>query len=112
MGNGEFGGARVSVVFESTRKPILTVLFSLLRFAEEGLYLTLSGQYALCPSVMHLLGENIANHRRERGEYQLTSVLERVREQEGFQAVLMDGERFDIGVPMGYAHTLATFGSK
>jgi UTP--glucose-1-phosphate uridylyltransferase len=46
---------------------------------------------------------------RERGEFQLTSALDRLRKEEGFYGILMDGRRFDIGLPDFYLTTLQAF---
>ncbi len=54
---------------------------------------------------MTLIGNNV----RERGEFQLTSALDRLRQKEGFLGVLMDGKRYDIGLPEYYLETLKTF---
>jgi UTP--glucose-1-phosphate uridylyltransferase len=46
---------------------------------------------------------------RERGEFQLTSALERLRQEEGFLGLMIDGRRFDIGLPQYYLETLQEF---
>jgi UTP--glucose-1-phosphate uridylyltransferase len=46
---------------------------------------------------------------RERGEFQLTSCLDRLRQEDGFHGVVIDGRRFDIGLPEHYLETLRTF---
>ncbi len=76
----------------------------------EGEYLTLFGQYIIKPQIFDYLEENIANNVRERGEFQLTSCLDRLRQEDGFHGVVIDGRRFDIGLPEHYLETLRTFG--
>jgi UTP-glucose-1-phosphate uridylyltransferase/mevalonate kinase len=76
----------------------------------EGEYLTVFGQYVLQPLLFDYLEENICNNVRERGEFQLTSALDRLRQESGFQGLIVDGHRFDIGLPEHYLETLATFG--
>jgi UTP--glucose-1-phosphate uridylyltransferase len=49
------------------------------------------------------------HHVRERGEFQLTSVLDRLRQESGFLGLLIDGKRFDIGLPDYYLDTLQAF---
>ena len=46
---------------------------------------------------------------RERGEFQLTSALDRLRQEDGFQGLIMEGKRFDIGLPEYYLETLKDF---
>jgi UTP--glucose-1-phosphate uridylyltransferase len=75
----------------------------------EGEYLTVFGQYVLEPALFDYLEENITNNVRERGEFQLTSALDRLRQERGFQGLIVDGRRFDIGLPHHYLETLATF---
>ncbi|MBT3193508.1 MAG: GHMP kinase [Verrucomicrobia bacterium] len=72
-------------------------------------FLTVFGQYVLTPKVFDFLDEHIRLNIRERGEFQLTSCLDRVRKEEGFSACRVDGQRHDIGNPQAYIKTLATF---
>jgi UTP-glucose-1-phosphate uridylyltransferase/galactokinase len=72
-------------------------------------YYSVFGQYILTPSVFQLLGRNIAENKRERGEFQLTSVLEEVRSTEGMVALVPSGKRYDIGMPDSYQATVAAF---
>ena len=75
----------------------------------EGEYLTVFGQYIIKPQIFDYLEENISNNVRERGEFQLTSALDRLRQEDGFLGLLMDGRRYDIGLPEYYLETLQTF---
>jgi hypothetical protein len=36
---------------------------------------------------------------RERGEFQLSTVLDRLRQYDGLHGLMIDGDRFDIGIP-------------
>lgn len=74
-------------------------------------FLTVFGQYVLKPSVFRHLDENIRNNLRERGEFQLTSCLDRMRVEEGFVGCRVDGRRYDIGNPEAYRQTLADYAS-
>jgi len=76
---------------------------------DENEYLTIFGQYILKPKLFDYLREHIENNVRERGEFQLTSALERMRQEDGFLGLLMDGQRFDIGLPDYYLETLQEF---
>ncbi len=75
----------------------------------EGQYLTLFGQYILKPKIFDFLKEHIDNNVREHGEFQLTSTLDRLRQEDGFLGLVMDGSRFDIGRPDEYLETLQAF---
>ncbi|MCX6079013.1 MAG: sugar phosphate nucleotidyltransferase [Chloroflexi bacterium] len=72
-------------------------------------YLTVFGQYILKPQVFDILKEHIDNNVRERGEFQLTSALDRLRQEDGFLGLVIAGKRFDIGLPDYYLETLQSF---
>ncbi|HOC88940.1 MAG TPA: UTP--glucose-1-phosphate uridylyltransferase, partial [bacterium] len=46
---------------------------------------------------------------RERGEFQLTSCLDRLRKEEGFVGYVVKGRRFDIGNPAAYRQSVIDF---
>ena len=75
----------------------------------EGEYLTLFGQYLIKPQIFEYLEEHITNNVRERGEFQLTSALDRLRQEDGFHGLIIEGRRYDIGLPEHYLETLKTF---
>jgi len=75
----------------------------------EDEYLTVFGQYIIQPQIFGYLEEHITNNVRERGEFQLTSALDRLRQEDGFLGLIMDGQRYDIGLPEYYLETLWTF---
>ena len=75
----------------------------------EGEYLTLFGQYIVKPKLFDYLKEHIENNVREHGEFQLTSTLDRLRQEDGFLGLIIDGKRFDIGRPDEYLDTLLAF---
>jgi UTP-glucose-1-phosphate uridylyltransferase/mevalonate kinase len=76
----------------------------------EEEYLTVFGMYVIKPQLFEYLEENIRNNIRERGEFQLTSALDRLRQEDGFLGLIMEGKRYDIGLPIHYLETLQTFG--
>jgi len=71
--------------------------------------LTVFGQYILKPEIFDFLEVNIKNNIRERGEFQLTSALDRLRQTDGFLGLIMDGRRYDIGLPDYYLDTLVNY---
>ena len=76
---------------------------------EEGLYLSLFGQYILKPDIFKYLEENITHNLREKGEFQLTSCLDRLRQEDGFSGYIVKGRRFDVGVPDAYRQTIMDY---
>ena len=76
---------------------------------QHGQYLSVFGQYVLTPSVFRHLDENIRNNARERGEFQLTSCLDKMRSEEGFTGCDVQGERYDIGNPEAYRQALIDY---
>ncbi|HMM29522.1 MAG: sugar phosphate nucleotidyltransferase [Chloroflexota bacterium] len=75
----------------------------------DDTYLTIFGQYVIRPQIFDYLGEHIENNVRERGEFQLTSALDRLRREDGFLGLIVDGRRFDIGMPEFYLETLQAY---
>ena len=72
-------------------------------------YLTVFGQYIITPEIFAYLEEQIENNVRQGGEFQLTSALEYLRQERGFNGLMIDGQRFDIGLPEHYLETLQHF---
>jgi len=75
----------------------------------ESEYLTVFGQYIIQPQIFEYLEDHIRNNLRQRGEFQLTTALDRLRQEHGFQGLLMKGKRYDIGLPQYYLETLQTY---
>jgi len=75
-------------------------------------YLTVFGLYIIKPQLFDYLEEHIENNVRERGEFQLTSALDSLRRDDGFMGLIMEGRRYDIGLPQYYLDTLKTFVEK
>lgn len=75
----------------------------------DGEYLTVFGLYIIKPQLFTYLEEHIAHNVRERGEFQLTSALDRLRQEDGFLGLVMEGRRYDIGLPQYYLETLQSF---
>ena len=101
-------------VTEFAEKPTLDYARTNLRVPglETDEYLTVFGQYIIKPRLFDYLQEHIENNVRERGEFQLTSALDRLRQEDGFLGLVMDGQRFDIGLPDYYLETLQEFRKK
>ncbi len=100
-------------ITEFSEKPTIDYARECLRVPglPEGEYLTVFGQYVIKPQIFDYLEEHIEHNVRERGEFQLTSALDRLRREDGFLGVIVQGRRFDIGIPEYYLETLRTFGA-
>ena len=98
-------------ITEFSEKPTVDYARASLRMAglPDGEYLTVFGQYVIKPQIFDYLEEHIQHNVRERGEFQLTSALDRLRQEDGFLGVVVQGRRFDIGIPEFYLETLRTF---
>jgi UTP--glucose-1-phosphate uridylyltransferase len=98
-------------ITEFAEKPTLDYARNNLRVRElpADEYLTAFGLYVIKPKIFDYLEEHINHSVRERGEFQLTSALDRLRQEDGFIGLLMDGQRYDIGLPEHYLETLRTF---
>jgi len=76
---------------------------------DDNTFFTVFGQYVLKPDVFRYLEEHIEHNIREKGEFQLTSGLDRLRQEDGFAGYVVKGKRFDIGIPEAYRQTLIDF---
>ncbi|MBL1200745.1 MAG: sugar phosphate nucleotidyltransferase [Nostoc sp. ZfuVER08] len=77
----------------------------------ENEFLCMFGLYLLTPKIFDFLAEHINQNFRERGEFQLTSCLERLRQQEGMTGYVVKGKCFDVGLPDAYRQTMIDFTS-
>lgn len=69
------------------------------------------GSYILTPEVFNQLKDNIDNNIvNEKGEIELTTALEQVRQKTGLLGIRLDGKMYDIGVPNEYRHTMSEYG--
>ena len=99
-------------VTEIVEKPTVDYARSNLQVAglAEGDYLTVFGQYVIKPQLFDYLKEDIENNLRDRrGGFQLTPALDRLRREDGILGQVVDGQRFDIGMPEHYLETLRAF---
>lgn len=102
---------RVLALTEFAEKPDLEYARKYLRVEglEEDVFFTIFGQYVLEPAIFEYLEENIRNNVRERGEFQLTSCLDRLRQESGFLGYVIQGRRFDVGLPEAYRQTMIDY---
>jgi len=76
---------------------------------EQDAFLSVFGIYVLQPQIFDYLREHIEHNVREKGEFQLTSCLDKLRQAEGFSGVVVKGSRFDIGLPESYRQTMIEY---
>lgn len=72
-------------------------------------FLGVFGMYVLESDIFDLLGSEIANNQRFKGEFQLTTCLDKLREKSGAIAYLVKGQYYDTGMPLFYRQTMIDF---
>lgn len=76
-------------------------------------YYSVFGQYILTPEVFKQLSENINNCvLSDRGEIELTTALEQIREKQGLLGIKLNGKMFDMGIPEEFRNTIFYYGNK
>ncbi|MBD2725695.1 UTP--glucose-1-phosphate uridylyltransferase [Nostoc sp. FACHB-892] len=75
----------------------------------ENEFLCIFGLYLLTPKIFDFLAEHINQNFRERGEFQLTSCLERLCQEEGMTGYVVKGKCFDTGLSDAYRQTMIDF---
>ena len=92
-------------------KPNLEYARSHLQMDEmkDDQFLSMFGMYVLHPKIFEYLEENINHNIRDRGEFQLTSCLDRLQQEEGITGYLVKGQCFDTGLPDVYRQTMIDF---
>ncbi|MDJ0556938.1 MAG: UTP--glucose-1-phosphate uridylyltransferase [Microcoleaceae cyanobacterium MO_207.B10] len=76
---------------------------------KEDEFLAVFGMYVLTAKIFDYLEENIKQNAREKGEFQLTSCLDKLQKSEGMTGYLVKGRCFDIGMPDVYRQTIIDF---
>jgi UTP--glucose-1-phosphate uridylyltransferase len=72
-------------------------------------FLCIFGLYALTSKIFDLLEEDIQNNVRMKGEFQLTTCLDNLRQKEGMTGYVVQGKCFDTGMPDVYLQTMIDF---
>lgn len=74
-------------------------------------YYSAFGSYVLTPDFFSQLGENVRlGVTNAKGEVEVTTVLEQIREKYGLLGIQLDGDMYDMGVPSELRNTLYNFG--
>lgn len=118
FGYGTIGGRRLSAAPELievqriVEKPSVELARSDLRVdgLGEDEFLGWFGMHALSPGIYAILEEMIEHDLRQKGEFQLTYAQELLRQREGYFALeMVEGRRFDFGMPREFARSIAAF---
>jgi len=72
-------------------------------------YMSVFGQYILTPEVFAQLHDDIMNAKDESKEIELTSALDRVREQMGMVGIQLEGTMFDMGNYAAFKNCVTEF---
>ncbi|NJK50408.1 UTP--glucose-1-phosphate uridylyltransferase [Candidatus Gracilibacteria bacterium] len=75
----------------------------------EDKFLAVFGIYILEPQIFNYLQEEIDNNLRYKGEFQLTTCLDKLCRNEGGIGYLVKGQYFDTGMPLFYRQTTIDF---
>lgn len=75
----------------------------------EAQFLSIFGMYVLESQIFEFLEEHINRNIREKGEFQLTSCLDRLRQEQGITGYVVKGRCFDTGLPDTYRQTMIDF---
>ena len=99
-------------VTQLSEKP--TIEYALQHLRVEGMaedqFLCIFGLYVLTPKIFDFLEENINNNTRdEKGEFQLTSCLDKLCKEEGMTGYVVKGKCYDTGLPDPYRQTMIDF---
>jgi UTP--glucose-1-phosphate uridylyltransferase len=75
----------------------------------ESDFLGVFGMYVLKATIFQHLEAEITNNLRYKGEFQLTTCLDSLREAQGMIGYLVKGTYFDVGMPQFYRQTISDF---
>ena len=78
-------------------------------FNGEKCYYAVFGIYALAPQIFDILEDMVNNHKQGQGEIQITSAINKLREQSSVMAFIPNGQMYDIGTPDNYKKTWSLF---
>ena len=75
----------------------------------EDKFLGVFGMYLLEPKIFSLLESEIIRNERHKGEFQLTTCLDKLRQQNDAIAYLVKGQYYDTGMPLFYRQTMLEY---
>jgi len=101
----------VSTMYEKPKASYAEEFLGVRNEKGEKEYYSVFGQYILTPEVFAQLHEDIENNvTNAKGEIELTTALEKVRERDGMVGIQLEGEMFDMGIPEELRNTMYNFG--
>ena len=72
-------------------------------------FLGIFGMYVLESEIFNLLESEINNNERSKGEFQLTTCLDKLRKKSNAIAYLVQGQYYDTGMPLFYRQTIVDY---
>lgn len=72
-------------------------------------FLGIFGMYILEPEIFDLLASDINHNQRYKGEFQLTTCLDKLWKEKGAIAYLVKGKYYDTGMPLFYRQTMIDY---
>jgi UTP-glucose-1-phosphate uridylyltransferase/mevalonate kinase len=75
----------------------------------ESDFLGVFGMYVLKPEIFDYLATEIDRNLRYKGEFQLTTCLDSLRQATGLLGYLVEGQYFDVGIPEFYRQSMQDF---
>ncbi|MEM7759581.1 MAG: UTP--glucose-1-phosphate uridylyltransferase, partial [Cyanobacteria bacterium P01_A01_bin.40] len=75
----------------------------------DNQFLGIFGMYVLEPAIFGLLDSEIKHNQRLKGEFQLTTCLDKLRHAPGVIAYLVQGQYYDTGMPLFYRQTIIDY---
>ena len=72
-------------------------------------FLGVFGMYILESEIFDILATEINNNERYKGEFQLTTCLDKLRQQSDMLGYLVKGEYYDTGMPLFYRQTMNNY---
>ena len=73
-------------------------------------FLCVYGQYILSAEIFAILEKEIKQNLKVRGEFQLTTAMNEMVQQNKFLGYCVKGQHFDTGQPLNYLKSIAQFG--
>lgn len=101
----------ILAVTQLSEKPDIEYARQHLRVAgmAEDQFLCIFGLYVLTPKIFDYLEAQINNNIRVKGEFQVTTALDRLCQEQGMTGYVVKGRCFDTGLPDAYRQTLIDF---
>ena len=111
---GKWQSDSILDIAQISEKPTLEYAKEHLRVPgmSEEEFLGIFGMYVLESDIFELLGADISNNERYKGEFQLTTCLDKLNQQYGAIAYLVDGLYYDTGMPLFYRQTMIDYYSR